>query len=540
MATTANSGGNITVDGGSNITSRGICWSNTPSPTIALSSKTNDGIGTGNFTSAITGLVVGNTYYVRAYATNSISTVYGNEVNFSTNLPTITTSAISNITASTATSGGNVSTIGGAPVTARGVCWSTTSNPTVSLDTKTIDGSDLGSFTSSISGLTVGTIYYLRAYATSSIGTTYGAEVSFSTILPTLSTTAISNITASTATCGGNVTAVGGGAVSSRGVCWSTTTNPNISLNTKTTDASGAGIFTSSITGLSSATTYYVRAYATNNIGTAYGYEKTFSTLANFPIISTTTVSNITTTTASCDVNITSDEGSPIIARGVCWSTTSNPTISLNTKTNDGIGIGNFTSTISGLTIGKTYYLRAYATNSIGTTYGTEVNFSTGIGALYLGGKIAYLDASGIHGFVCALADQSTGIIWSPTSSLITNANNTVLETTGVYGITKSGGRKNTDLIIATFGTGSYAASICAALTTGGAKAGDWYLPSQDELNQLWINQTILGGFSSPSYWSSNEGGQSITYAYFQYFGNGLQGSIDRSRLLHVRAIRAF
>ena len=126
------------------------------------------------------------TYYVRAYATNSVGTAYGNEVSFTTinnttQLPTVTTSSVSNVTETSATCGGNVTSNGGSNVTARGVCWSTSHNPTTS-NSHTINGSDTGSFTSNITGLTAGTTYYVRAYATNSVGTAYGNEVSFTTI----------------------------------------------------------------------------------------------------------------------------------------------------------------------------------------------------------------------------------------------------------------------------------------------------------------------------------------------------------------------
>jgi hypothetical protein len=91
------------------------------------------------------------------------------------------TAALTDITATTATSGGTVGADGGASVTARGVCWSTTTNPTT-LDSKTVDGTGIGTFTSAITGLTSGTTYYVRSYATNSVGTTYGPEVSFTTL----------------------------------------------------------------------------------------------------------------------------------------------------------------------------------------------------------------------------------------------------------------------------------------------------------------------------------------------------------------------
>ena len=95
------------------------------------------------------------------------------------------------------------------------------------------------------------------------------------------------------------------------------------------------------------------------------------------PILNTTTVSAIDVSSASSGGNITSDGGSVITTRGVVWSTASNPTVSLNTKAIDGTGLGNFSSSIKGLTANTKYYLRAYATNSVGTSYGSEVSFVT-------------------------------------------------------------------------------------------------------------------------------------------------------------------
>ncbi len=180
----ASSGGTISSDGGASITARGVVWNTSPSPTIALPTKTNNGAGTGVFISTITGLTANTTYYLRAYATNSAGTAYGNENSFTTTviiLPVVTTNAIIDISAATASSGGTVSSDGGALVTARGVVWSTSANPTIALSTKTNNGTGTGSFTSTIAGLSANTNYYARAYATNSIGTAYGSELSFMT-----------------------------------------------------------------------------------------------------------------------------------------------------------------------------------------------------------------------------------------------------------------------------------------------------------------------------------------------------------------------
>ena len=134
-------------------------------------------------------------------------------------------------------------------------------------------------------------------------------------------------------------------------------------------------VFTYSFTGLTAGTTYHVRTYATNSTGTTYGAERSFTTFA-LPTVTTNTVSSITTSTASCGGNVTADGGTSVTARGVCWSTSHNPTTN-NNKTTNGTGMGSFTSSITGLISGTTYYVRAYATNSVGTAYGNEVTFTT-------------------------------------------------------------------------------------------------------------------------------------------------------------------
>lgn len=195
-------------------------------------------------------------------------------------IPVLTTTAISTITASAAQAEGNITSDGGASVTARGICWNTTSNPTTT-NSKTINGIGTGSFTSSLTALTASTTYYVRAYATNSAGTAYGNEISFTTqaatAIPTVTTTAITIITQTTAQSGGNITADGGASITARGICWSATTGPT-TANSKTTEGTGVGSFTSFLTGMAANTIYYVRAYATNSAGTAYGAEIIFTT----------------------------------------------------------------------------------------------------------------------------------------------------------------------------------------------------------------------------------------------------------------------
>jgi hypothetical protein len=379
-SSTLTSGGVIDADGGAFVTARGIVWNTNTNPTVSLSTKTTDGTGIGTFSSAITGLTSGVTYYVRAYATNSVGTKYGPEISVNTAQAAATlasTTAASSIGSTSATSGGNITYNGGAAVSVSGLVWSTTSTPTTS-DSKTTNGAANGIFTSNLTGLTPGTLYYVRSYATNSVGTSYGAQTSFTTLnTASISATApATSITSSTATTGGNITSDGGASVTARGIVWNTSIDPIISLSTKTTDATGTGTYTSSLVGLSPATVYYYRSYATNSVGTVYGPQASFTTNAIAPTLTTIAASGISKYAASAGGTILSNGGTPVTISGICWGTTTTPTTS-NNKTTDGTTSGTFTSSITGLTAGTTYYVRAYATNAIGTSYGTAQSFTT-------------------------------------------------------------------------------------------------------------------------------------------------------------------
>jgi uncharacterized protein (TIGR02145 family) len=193
--TTGLAGGVISSNGGAAIITSGVCWSSSQIPTIALGTKTTDGSSTGTFTSLITGLTAATTYYVRAYATNSQGTGYGEEVIFTTNvvspvLASLTTATPGSITHNSAVSGGDIFDNGGAQITVGGVCWSTSPGPLVTGNHTTVPYPQ-GIFASSITGLTENTTYYVRAYATSVAGTAYGNEVSFTTSPPPITVTDI-------------------------------------------------------------------------------------------------------------------------------------------------------------------------------------------------------------------------------------------------------------------------------------------------------------------------------------------------------------
>jgi len=377
----ASSGGNVTSDGGATVTSRGVCWGTSPNPTTA-NSKVTSGSGTGSFTVTISPVWAGTTYYVRSYATNSAGTGYGAQVSYLNpiTIPVLAaTTAASNITYNSATSGGNITSDGCGTLSAAGICWATTSNPTTANSTATTYPA-AGVFSVNLTGLTPSTTYYVRSYATNTAGTTYGTQMSFTTsapVIPTLAATStVSGLTCTSASSGGNVTSDGGATVTSRGVCWGTSSNPT-TANSKVTSGSGTGSFTATLTSVWAGTTYYVRSYATNSAGTGYGAQISYLRTILVPTLAATmSASNITTNSASSGGNVTSDGCGTLSAEGICWATTQNPTTA-NSKTSVYPGVGTFSANLTGLSASTTYYVRSYATNAAGTTYGSQISFRT-------------------------------------------------------------------------------------------------------------------------------------------------------------------
>jgi hypothetical protein len=307
--------------------------------------------------------------------------------------PSITTTSITAISYTTAVSGGIVIDEGTSPLLSMGICWSTSPGATIE-DSKTTQNGAMGSFVSNSEQLSQNTKYYVKAYATSSAGTGYGNEVSFTTTAvtaPLVSTAQVTTITVSTAVSGGEITSDNGGSVLERGVCWSKTNNPTIS-GSKTTDGSGIGTFVSNITGLEEGTIYYIRSYATNMAGTAYGESITVTTLSR-PTLTTNVISGITIFSALSGGNVTSEGSSVVTDRGICWSTLSNPTVT-DSKASNGNGLGSFSSNIKSLIGNTTYHIRAYATNSAGTAYGQDLEFTTPVNTLNAG-LLAYYPLDG-------------------------------------------------------------------------------------------------------------------------------------------------
>ena len=449
----------------------------------------------------------------------------------------MTTNDITNITAISATSGGIVTDDGGLDVTVCGLCWSTSPNPTidpieiydfensqipitwvndsifpwiVSSDTPTsnyciksgnsgVAGSssaieitrefdEIGSICFDALCMGEGSSYDKCIFSIDGVQQfSYGANVQGwkRYIFP---------VTAGTHTFKWSYTK--DGSVNPTGDAFFIDNIAFISNGVKTV-IGGTTNFSGSITCLSLSTTYYVRAYATTAAGTAYGEEKTFTTRDGIPTVTTAEVTDIQGETATCGGNVTDKCGLTVIARGVCWGTSPNPTLD-DSHTTNGSGMGNFSSSITGLTISTTYYVRAYATTSAGTGYGEQVSFTTrngiptlttaevtniGSACAYSGGNIT--DDGG-------LAIIARGVCWS-TSLSPTLADSHTTNDNGVGSFTSfiNGLSTSTTYYVRAYATNSfvtvYGNQLCFTTTNDDHEYVDLGLPS----GLLWATYSV-------------------------------------------------
>jgi hypothetical protein len=300
-------------------------------------------------------------------------------------VPTVTTQAVTNITTTTATGNGAITALGVPNPTEHGIVWNTSTNPTIA-NSKTTNGpvNATGTFTGLMAGLTPGTQYYVRAYATNATGTVYGTEVTFITYqAPTVTTQAVTNIATTSAMGNGTITALGVPNPTEYGIVWGTSADPIITGNKVTgSPLSATNTFTGSITGLTPGAQYHVRAYATNATGTVYGADVVF-TAQQLPSVTTSPVTTFTSTTATFSGTITVLGVPNPTEHGFVWSTTANPTTTTadDITTNGAVTAAvpfTFDDSITGLTPATLYHVRAYVNNAAGTVYGEDVTFTTG------------------------------------------------------------------------------------------------------------------------------------------------------------------
>lgn len=215
-----------------------------------------------------------------------------------------------------------------------------------------------------------------RALSSAEVTTLYGSgnglAYPFVTV-PVVTTQAVSGIGTSTSTANGNITDIGGSSPTTRGFKYGLTETDTWTVSESGTY--GAGAYTGSLTGLSLGTTYYVRAFATNAQGTGYGSYVSFTALANAPTVSTTGTSGTNATSTTATGNITATGGANATTRGFKYGLAQEDTWTVSQ--NGSYGTGEYSLSVTGLSAGVTYYIRAFATNSVGTSYGSYLSFTT-------------------------------------------------------------------------------------------------------------------------------------------------------------------
>jgi len=369
--------GNVSSGGCETVTERGFFWGASAN-VITTGTKVVLGSGTGSYFTQITALSPNTTYYFRAYAINSMGTAYGDELSFVTlaNLPTVITADATNIQAYSATLGGNATSGGGLDVLLRGVYYSTEENPETT-GTQVVIGHGLGVFSDVVEGLSPGTLYYFKAFATNTQGMAYGEQKTFTTlpVIPVVFTEEAYDITHNSAIVGGYIEYNGGAPITSRGVYWGIQQNPS-TTGTQFRMGTGAGDFFNTLTDLQPVTTYYVQAFATNIAGTAFGEQVEFTTLATIPDVETIDASDITSTSARINGQVVFDGGSTVFERGFYWGLDAYPMENGELVQLDP-GDGMFSQYLDGLEPSTYYYFQAFAINSEGMGEGEVLIFFT-------------------------------------------------------------------------------------------------------------------------------------------------------------------
>ncbi|MCR5071050.1 MAG: carboxypeptidase regulatory-like domain-containing protein [Bacteroidales bacterium] len=301
--------------------------------------------------------------------------------------PTVAVETSGEVTYNSARLYGTVVSVGSEKITRFGFCWSEKETPTLDDNYCNLgDCSTTRSFDSTVSGLESETKYYFRAYAENNVGLSYSDKVlSFTTgslpSVPGVTTEAIDNITSSSARAKGNITSMGNlDKITRYGHVWSTSPSPTLETGSSTNlgELTTTSSFTSKLEGLSSYTTYYVRAYASNAKGTAYGKDVAFVTGKGDPEIETSAVTEIVHNAATCGGRIVTTGGHEITEYGICWGKSALPTFNGPHVAADEENAGAFQVRLEGLDTQTVYYVRAYIrTTENYVFYGSDVKFST-------------------------------------------------------------------------------------------------------------------------------------------------------------------
>ena len=376
---------NVTSHSGETASEVGFYYSTDPKVDVTTAQKVSDAYTSDVFTLTAKNLSPEQTYYVKAYAKNSAGEAYSPVVTFETisdaldNLPSFSAMKISDVTTTSATFTCTVTDYGMDVVSEVGYYVGKDEDVDVTTAIKVSEVFTSMTFTLTVEGLEVGQDYFVKAYALNSAGEGYSDISTFKTTstAPSVRTLGSSELSATSAELSGEVTDDNGEIITERGFVWMKGEGTPTTSSSKLTADGTMGAFTATLTDLSPNQVYSFRAYAINSKGTSYGEVMTFEIQVDLPTVTTDEVTDITDYSAVSGGNVTVDGGADILAKGVVWSRSKYPTVDLETKTDEGTGLGAFASTMSNLISGSTYYVRAYATNVAGTGYGKEMEFKT-------------------------------------------------------------------------------------------------------------------------------------------------------------------
>ncbi len=468
--------------------------------TITATSPVQPMTAIGGFNVNLTGLVCGTTYHYRAKGTNSTGSAYGADMTLTTLPcpisvvpPAVLTVAATSVTATGATLNGNLTSVGGVGIpTTVDFLWDLTTATGYSNSASAGIMTAPGVFNATISGLACSTAYIFFAQATNSAGTVYDAPLTFTTLPcpititpPTVTTTPATAPGVTTATLNGNLTGLGGASNATASFEYGTTTvyGSTVTATTPTQPMTATGVFSRNLTGLTCATTYHFRAKATNSAGSAYGIDRTFTTLAcpvttTPPAVTTDPVSALTTSSATLNGTLTSLGGissaTTVFEYGL--TTAYGSTASFGTMT----AVGSFSKNITGLACGTPYNFRAKATNSMGSVYGINRVFITTscpvtptppTVATTSGTVLSYPGSSTTVDFVgnllslgAGVTSATTGFYYGPSTTLTSGVGSTSV----TFGTMSAPGSYNTTLTVPAIITCNEPWHIRAWATNGG------------------------------------------------------------------------
>ncbi len=360
--------------------------------TSSPASGTDTDAGSTTLTHTVTNLANGTPYTFTVTATNIVGTGSASGASSPITPSTVvavSTNVITNIASTSATLSGSITSTGGSDASQHGFAYGTVADLSTVIATTTL-GSQIGTgtFTSSVTGITPNTTYYVRAYAVNVSGTTTGSIISFLTLptVPTLTTQAPTAGSGVFFSANGNITATGGVNATVRGFVYGTT----IAYGATTTESGSftTGAYNATITGLDCNTLYHVASYAVNTGGTSYGSDQTITTGAcTKPTVATSTPSGITTTVATLNGAITDEGNASSTIEGFNWGNDTN--YGQIASTNGIFGIGTFSQSLTGLTCGTTYHYQAFATNFAGQGTSNDQSFTTSACSSSGGGSVS-------------------------------------------------------------------------------------------------------------------------------------------------------